>query len=188
MGPLPDNTEAQVLRRAANRLGWSTGPVPMLINSAPRGGRGRCGQCGECVGFACPTDAKNGPVNTVLPIAQRTGNLTIAGACRATEVTTDRSGAVTGVAFADERTGERRAIRAGHVVVACSAIESARLLLASRSDAHPAGLGNHADQVGRHLQGHVYVGAFGIFADPVIDGPGPNVRIATCDHIHAAPG
>jgi choline dehydrogenase-like flavoprotein len=73
-------------------------------------------------------------------------------------------------------------------VVACSAVESARLLLASRSGAHPAGLGNHADQVGRHLQGHVYVGAFGIFADPVIDGPGPNVRIATCDHIHAAPG
>ncbi|MCU7727806.1 GMC oxidoreductase [Actinoplanes sp. KI2] len=188
MGPLPDNTEAQVLRRAAARLGWSTGPVPMLINSVPRGGRGRCGQCGECVGFACPTDAKNGPFNTVLPVAQRTGNLTLVGAARATEVTTDRSGAVTGVAFADERTGERRTLRAGHVVVACSAVETARLLLASRCDAHPGGLGNGADQVGRHLQGHVYVGAYGTFADPVIDGPGPNVRIATCDHLHAVSG
>ena len=40
MPPLPDNTEAQVLRRGAEKLGLATGPVPMLINSVPRAGRG----------------------------------------------------------------------------------------------------------------------------------------------------
>ncbi len=71
MPPLPDNTEAQVLRRGAEKLGLATGPVPMLINSVPRAGRGQCVQCGECVGFACPSDAKNGPVQRPAPRGDR---------------------------------------------------------------------------------------------------------------------
>jgi choline dehydrogenase-like flavoprotein len=74
------------------------------------------------------------------------------------------------------------------VVVAAAAIETARLLLASRSSHHPNGLGNHSDQVGRNLQGHIYVGGFGLFDQPVIDGPGPNVRVATCDYVNNLPG
>ena len=61
-------------------------------------------------------------------------------------------------------------------------------LLSSVSDREPAGLGNNSDQVGRHLQGHIYVGGFGQFDEPVIDGAGPNVRIATCDHVNKLPG
>jgi choline dehydrogenase-like flavoprotein len=188
MPPLPDNTEAALLRRAAGRLGWSTGPIPLLINSEPRDGRGRCGQCGECVGFACPTQAKNGPYNSVLPRALATGNLTIAAGARAVRILTDAGGRVSGVAFTDTAGGGVTEVSAGHVIVACSAIETPRLLLHSTSGHHPDGLGNAAGQVGRHLQGHVYVGAFGTFDEPVIDGAGPNARIATCDHIHSVPG
>ena len=188
MGPLPDNSEARLLRRGAERLGLSTGAVPMLINSEPRDGRGRCGQCGECVGFACPTAAKNGPYNTVLPKAMASGNLTLAVGARALHIVTDTTGRVTGARILDVQTGQQRTIRAGHVVVACSAIETARLLLLSRSPQHPTGLGNGHDQVGRHLQGHRYVGAFGQFDETVIDGAGPNVRIATCDFIHPGGG
>ena len=159
----------------------------MLINSVPRGGRGRCAQCGECVGFACPTDAKNAPYNTVLPDAVAAGCDLVTGA-RVLEVATAADGRVTGVLAVDEVTGERVTIAAGHVVLAAAAIETARLMLASRSDHHPNGLGNHSDQVGRNLQGHVYVGGFGLFDDPVIDGPGPNVRVATCDYVNHLPG
>jgi choline dehydrogenase-like flavoprotein len=187
MPPLPDNTEAQVLRRGAEKLGLTTGPVPMLINSVPRAGRGRCVQCGECVGFACPVDAKNGPYNTLLPDAVAAGCDLVTGA-RVLEVVTDPAGRVTGVLVVDERTDERRTVRARHVVMASAAIETARLLLASRSSHHPNGLGNHSDQLGRHLQGHIYVGGFGLFDDPVLDGPGPNVRVATCDYVNNLPG
>ena len=187
MPPLPDNTEAQVLRRGAEQLGLTTGPVPMLINSVPRHGRGRCVQCGECVGFACPTDAKNGPYNTVLPDAVTAGCDLVTGA-RVLEVVTDERGRVSGVRAVDQRSGELRTLQARHVVVAAAAIETARLLLASRSSHHPNGLGNHSDQVGRHLQGHIYVGGFGLFDQPVIDGPGPNVRVATCDYVNNLPG
>ena len=188
MPPLPDNTEAAVLRRAAGHLGWSTGPIPLLINSEPRDGRGRCGQCGECVGFACPTQAKNGPYNSVLPRALQTGNLTIAARARAVRILTDARGRVSGVALMDTPGGPVTEVSAGHVVVACSAIETPRLLLHSTCDHHPDGLGNAAGQVGRHLQGHLSAVTFGIFDTPVIDGTGPNARIATCDHIHSRPG
>jgi choline dehydrogenase-like flavoprotein len=187
MPPLPDNTEARLLRRGAAALGLSTGPVPMLINSVPRGGRGQCVQCGQCVGFACPSDAKNGPFNTVLPDAVAAGCELVTGA-RVLQVSTDDDGRVTGVLVVDEQTGGRRTLRAEHVVLACAAIETARLLLTSRSSSHPAGLGNHSDQLGRNLQGHIYVGGFGRFDEPVVDGPGPNVRIATCDYVNNLDG
>ncbi len=186
--PPPWNPEAEILQRGAERLGWTTGPVPLLINTEPRDGRARCVQCGECVGMACPTDAKNGAHNVSLPRAVATGRCHLATGARATRITTDERGRVTGVELIDGATGARREIRAGRVVVSCGAIESARLLLASRSDAHPSGIGNATDQVGRHLQGHLYVGAFGTFDEPVIDSAGPGVRIATCDHIHRLPG
>ncbi len=98
--------------------------------------RGRCGQCGECVGFPCPTDAKNGPYNSVLPAALATGNLTIARQARAVRILTDGSGRVSGVALLDTATGAVTEVSAGHVIIACSAIETPRLLLHSTSR-HP---------------------------------------------------
>jgi choline dehydrogenase-like flavoprotein len=184
MPPLAPNAEARALAGGAAALGLSTGAVPLLLNSVPRAGRARCVRCGECVGFSCPVDAKNGAHNTVLPRALATGSAALVPGCRAVEVTTDARGRVSGAVLVDESTGEVRTVRAGHVVVACGAIETARLLLASRSDRHPAGLGNGTDQVGRHLQGHAFVSAFGSFDEPVVDPDGPGVSIATLDLAH----
>ena len=177
MPPLPENREAAVLRAGARALGLTTGPVPLLINSEPHDGRAACVRCGECVGFACPTDAKNGTHNTLLPRALATGHCTLATGARAERVLVDHAGRATGVVVVDLRTGARREISAGHVVLAAGAIETARLLLAS-------GLGNRSGHVGRHLQGHLYVGAFGVFDEPVQDGLGPGVSIATAVYTH----
>ena len=184
MPPLPDNLEASVLRAGAQALGLATGPVPLLINSRPRDGRAACVRCGECIGFACPTDAKNGTHNTALPRAMATGACTLATGIRAERVLVDGAGRATGVAVVDLATGARREIAAGAVVVCAGAIETARLLLASATDAHPDGLGNRSGHVGRHLQGHLYVGAFGLFDEPVQDMYGPGVSIATTDFMH----
>lgn len=188
MTPLPDNPEGRLLRRGAERLGWSTGPVPLLINAEPRDGRARCVQCGECVGFACPTDAKNGTHNTMIPRALATGRATLVEGARALRLSVDAAGDVTGVDLIDEASGSRASVRAGRVVIAAGAIESARLLLTSTSGREPDGIGNNTDQVGRHLQGHLYTSAFGLFDDEVIDTRGPGVSIATCDFLHGYPG
>ena len=53
--------------------------------------------------------------------------------------------------------GAPRRIRARCFVVAAGVVESARLLLLSRSDGFPRGLGNAHDLLGRHFLGHVTV-------------------------------
>lgn len=188
MPPLPTNTEAAVLGGGAERLGLRTGPVPLLINSIPRDGRARCVQCGECVGFACPSAAKNGTYETMIPRALATGRADLVTRTRAVEITVDGTGAASGLRLVDETSGATRTVRAGDVVLACGAIETARLLLASRSDHHPDGIGNATDQVGRHLQGHDFVSVFGRFDEPVLDLAGPGVSIATVDHLHGNDG
>lgn len=182
--------EAERLARAAAKLGWEVGPVPLLINSVERDGRPACGRCGQCVGFACPTDSKNGGHNTMLVRAIATGNCDLICDTMVERIDTEGGSRATGVHLVKEVAGSihRRQVRAGHVVVAAGAIESARLLLNSASDSEPYGIGNQNGQVGRNLQGHVYAGAYGLFDEPVQDGLGPGVSIATFRFEHGNGG
>jgi choline dehydrogenase-like flavoprotein len=186
MPPLPPNGNVAALRRGADALDWRTSPVPLLINSVPYNGRGACIQCGACVGFGCPGEFKSDTRNTVLIRAVRTGRCDVLTGVQAERVTTDEAGRVTGVALVGEVDGEvvRRNVGAGQVVLGAGAIETARLLLNSRSEAEPEGLGNSRDLVGRNLQGHTYAGALAVFDDPVQDSRGPGPSIATNDHRH----
>src|SRR5690606_17617025 len=103
------------------------------------------------------------------------------------EITVDAAGRATGVVYFDSR-NRRQEARASLVVVSASAIESARLLLNSKSTAHPNGIGNRYDWVGRNLNGHAYSGATGICAEDVYDDVGPGASIAICDYNHGNPG
>ncbi|MGI9590382.1 MAG: GMC oxidoreductase, partial [Myxococcota bacterium] len=67
---------------------------------------------------------------------------------------------------------EPRRIRARVFVVAAGVIESARLLLLSRSPWHPSGLGNAADLVGRHFVEHATVNWRGVARRPRALPPG----------------
>jgi choline dehydrogenase-like flavoprotein len=123
----------------------------------------------------------------MIPRALATGRCDLLLGTAATRITVDGSGRADGVELAD-LSGARRRIAAAEVVVAAGAVESARLLLASAHPAEPDGMGNRTDQVGRHLQAHVYAGALGLFDDEVVDGVGPGPSIATCDYRHDNPG
>jgi choline dehydrogenase-like flavoprotein len=188
--PVPNSPSREVLRRGAARLKWHTQPVPLLINTAPYNGRAACSQCSYCVGFACPTDAKSGSQNTMLPRALATGLCDLVPHAAAAKIETDVRGDVIGLSYFVEENGlkEKREVRAKKVIVSGGAVESARLLLNSCSDRHPHGLGNQHDQVGRHLQGHYYPGAFGWFDEIIHDGLGPGVSTATAQNNHGNPG
>jgi choline dehydrogenase-like flavoprotein len=178
------------LGAGAGALGVATFVPPILVNTVPRGGRGACIGCGSCVGFPCPSDGKNGTQNTMLPRALATGRTMLITGAMVEAVTTDAAGKVTGVRYwrdgPDGPTPEMATATA--VVLAAGAIETARLLLASRTNREPDGLGNRHDQVGRHLQGHYYPTAFGLFDEEVYDARGPGVTIGTCDWNHGNPG
>jgi choline dehydrogenase-like flavoprotein len=174
MPPLSPNAAQPVLERGARALGLATGPVPLLINSVPSGGRPACIRCGTCVGFACHADAKNGTDATTIPRALATGNCDLLTGAVAVRLVT-RGPAVTGVQLATA--GGPRTVSARHVVVSAGAIETARLLLVSD-------VGTAHGQVGRYLQGHTYAGAVGVFDEVVQDCVGPGPSIATTDLRH----
>ena len=190
MPPVPDNPSRIVLKRGAERLGWNTNPVPLLINTTSYLGRPACVQCSYCVGFACPSDSKNGSQNTLIPRALATGQCEMITEAMAERIDTDAQGNVIGVTYLIERDGtmQRESATAKAVVVSSGAIESARLLLNSSSTLHPQGLGNEHDVVGRSLQGHFYPGVHGLFEEVVHDGLGPGVSIATSQFNHGNAG
>ena len=175
----------RTLSSGASLLGWRTGPVPLLINTVPHNGRPACIGCGRCVGFACPTDAKTGTQNTMIPRALATGRCTLVSHA-AVRTLTSEAGVITGVEYV---VGDVvKTARAKTVVLAAGAMETARLLLNSRTDREPHGVGNNTDQVGRHVQGHYYPSALGQFDDVVHDGIGPGPSISTIEFNHDNPG
>ena len=187
MPPLPPTREHAILKPAAQRLGLHPFDIPMLRNSVPYNGRGACMRCRWCVGFACEVDAKCGTQNTVIPIALSTGNCQLLTGAIVRMIKTNEQGRATGVEYFDHGRTLRR-VSADLVVVSGSAIESARLLLNSKSKLYPDGIGNRYDWVGRNLQGHTYSGAIGLFADPIYDDLGPGSSIAISDYNHGNPG
>ncbi len=187
MPPMDVPVKGQRLRMGADRLGWHTLPIPLLINSVEYNGRPACTHCQHCVGFACPVDAKNGTQNTMIARALATGHCTLLVECMVERLLVSEAGRVIGVAYFN-REGERGEATADVVIVSAGAVESARLLLNSTSPIEPNGLGNNGDQVGRHLQGHYYPGATGLFPDEIYDGVGPGASTATCEFNHENDG
>ena len=187
MPPLSDSTEHVLLETAAKRIGLHPFHIPMLRNTVPFNGRGECMRCRWCVGFACEVDAKNGTHNTVIPKALATGNCKLRTSSIVKEILTDAHGRVTGISYFDA-TDRLHEQPADVVVVAGSAVESARLLLNSKSRLFPNGLGNRHDWVGRNLQGHAYTGAMGLMDRDVFDDLGPGASIGICDYNHGNPG
>lgn len=184
MPATPMNLSGRLLMDAATRLGWPTNRVPLAVNSVAYHGRPACPGCGACVGFGCRAEAKNGTHNTSLPLALSTRRCDLVTRCTASRLVTGPGGRVEAVELIDGHTGGRQTVSAGQFVVAAGAVESARLLLLSAHAGEPGGLANAHDQVGRHLQAHLYPGAVGLVDDIVQDGmgPGPTVAISSFRH------
>src|SRR3954447_25269733 len=113
----------------------------------------QCVRCGTCDGFPCLVHAKSDAEVIAVRPALAHPNVTLMTRTRALWLETNTLGtAVTGVVV--ERDGERETFTADIVVVACGAANSAALLLSSVSPAHPHGLANASDQVGRNYMFH----------------------------------
>jgi len=191
--PMPAQSpplQSRKLQDGAKTLGWNTFPIPFLINTVPYNGREACIRCNHCVGFACPTDAKNGSQNTMLPRALATGNCELITSAMTERIETDSRGNVVGITYITEEDGtpRRETVRAKSVVVSAGATESARLLLNSATTMHPRGLGNSFDHVGRNLQGHYYPNTYALMEEDIYDGQGPGAHLATCQFSHGNPG
>lgn len=187
MPPFSHNRAAKMLHDAALRLGLHPFPEPALRNSIPYGGRPACIRMRNCNGSPCPVNAKAGTHNTVIPVALATGNCELRIHCVVSEVNVNDAGKITGVTYFDEK-NRRKVQTADIVVLSASAIETARLLLNSKSKLFPEGIGNENGWVGKNLHGHAYPKAHGLFEEDVYDDFGPGSSVAICDFNHHNPG
>src|SRR5881275_1716940 len=107
--------------------------------------RRRCygrGACNRRVGGCDIHAAFDSPTGLIYP-AMDTGNLTLRTNAIAREILVDKNtGKARGVAFIDSETGRPYDALAKVVVLAASTLESARLMLLSKSDTHPNGIAN----------------------------------------------
>ncbi len=115
--------------------------------------------------ITCRTAAPPIPILDAL----RTGNCTLRTNAAVSRIVTDpQTGRASAVRYVDRWTHQEREVRANIVVLCASSIESARLLLASATPQHPAGLGNSSGLLGRYLMDHLHLG--GINADMPLGG------------------
>ena len=157
MHPLPPllaHPAAKLVEQACARVGLRAFPVPRAIVSGDYRGRQACTYCGFCGSYGCEVGAKSSTRVTFLAAAQRTRRLVLRAKCRVLRVVAAKERAA-GVIYLDAAGRERRA-DARAVVVACSAIETARLLLAS-------GLANSSGLLGKGLMFAALAQGYGRF-------------------------
>jgi choline dehydrogenase-like flavoprotein len=125
----------------------------------------RCVRCDTCDGHPCLVGAKSDAQVCAVDPALRHPNVTLVTNAYVEKLVTAPSGReVTEVHVVQG--AERTVYRGALVVAACGAINSAALLLRSASDAHPRGLANGSDMVGRHYMGHVNSVVMAISKEP----------------------
>lgn len=136
---------------------------PRMANlTQPLNGRGQCMTRNLCM-RGCPLGAYFSSNAVTLPAAAATGRLTIRPHSIVHSLEYNEStGKVSGVHIIDELTGEMKTFHSKIVFLNASAIASAMILLNSRSNRFPNGLGNDSDQVGRNVMDHHFqIGANG---------------------------
>ena len=149
--PLNEHTIAGLIDVAGQKLGMSPFPTPRAILPYSAKDRNGCAyNGGYCGSTGCSTGAKGSSRAALLNRAVATGNCEIRPHSMVKRITTDGKGDITAVEYTD-RSGQSMRVDARVYVVACQAIETARLLLNSRGEKHPDGLANSSGQVGRNL-------------------------------------
>ncbi len=148
------------------KIGVKLIPTRKAVLLKSQFGRGACHYCGHCMDV-CDVRAVWSSDITVIPEALATGNLTLRLNALARKILVDNDGRASGVSIVDRATGREEEIYARIVIVSCATIESARLLLNSKSRRFPNGLANSNDLVGRFLSGHITTGATGYLKELV---------------------
>jgi len=107
----------------------------------------------------CPFGGYFSSVSSTLPWAQRTGNLTIRPHSVVHSILYDEgTGKATGVKVIDAETKEIHEFKARIIFLNASALNSVLVLLNSKSNRFPNGLGNDHDLLGRYVAFHNYRG------------------------------
>ncbi|SDB56471.1 Choline dehydrogenase [Flavobacteriaceae bacterium MAR_2010_188] len=137
-------------------------------------GRSSCQYRDRCM-RGCPYGAYFSSNSSTLPAADKTGNMTMRPFSIVHEIMYDKDKKrATGVRVIDAETKEVFEYKAKVVFLCASAIASAAILLQSKSERFPEGMGNDSGELGHNVMDHHFrVGANGVapgFEDKYVKG------------------
>jgi choline dehydrogenase-like flavoprotein len=152
------------IKEAATSIGVPVIPSRLSILTRPlpnNKDRGACFFCAQC-NRGCTVYGDFSSSSVLVNPALKTGHVDVIANAMAREVLTDAEGKATGISYVDKNDLQEYAVDARIVVLAASACESARLLLNSKSAAHPNSLANASNVVGKYLHDSTGVAMGGI--------------------------
>lgn len=156
--------EVDLKERVAEKLDGrviTMGRVAHITEGTKPGlGRSTCQYRNRCM-RGCPFGAYFSSNSSTLPAAEATGNMTLRPFSIVHEVIYDeKSGKATGVKLIDAETKETHVYKAKIIFLCASTIASASILLQSKSERFPNGLGNDCGELGHNIMDHhFHVGA-----------------------------
>src|SRR6202142_2975743 len=145
----------RILEAGCNKVGVPYLPDRCAQLTQPHDGHPAFHFCGECT-TGCDVGAFFSTPYFLLPKAEATKNLELRTNALAKNVLVDENGHAAGVAYIDRKTRQEYEVQGRAVVVAASCIESARIMLNSKSRHWPNGIANSSGQLGRNLCDHLY--------------------------------
>ncbi|MDA8104249.1 MAG: GMC family oxidoreductase [Nitrospiraceae bacterium] len=166
--PLPPHRlsyASSKVRDGCRALGLTWVENAVAILSRPYGGRPECNYCANCYRGCTRTDKGSTDV-TFIRKAVETGFCTVRTDSQVTRLEAGPADRVTAVHYVDGENREHET-SAGAVVVACGAIETPRLLLASKNRNAPDGLGNESGQAGRNFMETLAWSSTGLHPEPL---------------------
>ena len=127
-------------------------------------GRSRCMHRNRCI-RGCPFGAYFSSNSSTLPAAERTGNMVLRPNSVVHEIIyDDKTGKATGVKVIDAETKEHLVFEADIIFCCAGTIPTTSILMQSKSERFPNGLGNDSGELGHNLMDHHFrVGASGIW-------------------------
>lgn len=154
--PLESSIE-KLLCRAVEQAGLRLIPArvteqPDLDSSQP------CPHCGK-MNQGCHRYTSS--VESTLTAALQTGRVEIRTNALVHRIIVNQAGQACGVSVIDKRTGQHYDVHSQLIFLCASALESTRIMLNSRSQQHPHGIGNRNGLLGHYLTVHVY-GAYAV--------------------------
>lgn len=150
----------------------------VAVLTKPHNGRASCHYCGPCQ-RGCSAGAYFSTQSSTLPAARKTGNLTLQPDSVVAGIDYDAvTKRATGVRVIDANTRKKQTYTAKLIFLCASTVGSTQILLNSRSEAFPNGLGNTSGVLGHYLMDHLFrTGAVGMapeFDDKFVYGARPN--------------
>ena len=150
-GPFPTpphklSYASQRIAAGASKLGWALLPNSLALPTRSIDGRPPCQRSGGCA-QGCIFSAKSSVDLTAIRRAEGTGRIQVLTESRVLTLEMDQDGKVDGIVY--RRANSDYRARGRVVLLAAGAVETPRLLLASRSAGQPNGIANSSGLVGQ---------------------------------------